>query len=118
MALRRVALGSARGCNRLRAPGDCRSVYLADRPGAASREDMRSHSRAYGPRAQPRPLRIVGLGSRARAGLLVAIDVRNAGDESGAALFLVRRAAHTAPSGRSRSCRDGDSVVAVGGPFD
>jgi two-component system cell cycle sensor histidine kinase PleC len=53
--------------------------------------DLRNGARPDRHRAQPRPLRIVGLGSRARAHLLVGFDVRDFGLRAARRTFVVRR---------------------------
>ena len=77
LALRHHADRHADGHHRLRAadPGLC--LPLAGHPRARGRCDLRHRAQPHRHRAQPRPLRPVGLGPRARPHLLVAFDVRD-----------------------------------------
>ena len=77
LALRHHADRHADGHHRLRAadPGLCLS--LAGHPRARSRCDLRHRAQPHRHGAQPRPLRPLGLGPRARPDFLVAFDVRD-----------------------------------------
>ena len=79
LALRHHADRHAHRHHRLRAadPGLC--LPLAGHARARSRRDLRHRAQPHRHRAEPRPLRPVGLGPRARPHLLVAFDVRDPG---------------------------------------
>ena len=77
LALDHRADGDAVRHHRLRRAHPRLRLPLAGDPGARSRPHPRDRAPPHRYRAQPRPLRPVGLGPRARPGVLVAFDVRD-----------------------------------------
>ena len=77
LALRHHADRHAHRHHRLRAADPGLRLPLAGDPRARGRRDLRHRAKPHRHRAQPRPLRAVGLGPRARPHLLVAFDVRD-----------------------------------------
>ena len=77
LALRHDARGDAVRDHRLRRPHPRLRLPLAVDPRPRGRPHPRNRAPARRHRAQPRPLRPVGLGPRAGPGVLVAFDVRD-----------------------------------------
>ena len=77
LALGHHADHHALGHHRLRRADPRLRLPLAGDARARSRPDLRDGAHPHRYRAQPRPLRPVGLGPRARPHLLVAVDVRD-----------------------------------------
>ena len=105
LAFRYGADHHAVGDHRLRRPHSRLRFPLAVDPGARSRHDLRDRARPHRHRAQPRPLRTVGLGPRPRPHLLVALDVRDPRPRAARRSPDLRRGQRPRPSRRRRALR-------------
>ena len=93
----------ALGDDRLRRADPRLRLSLAGDARARSRSHPRHRARPHRYRAQPRALRLVGLGPGARPGVLVALDVRPARPAGAGRSLDLRRAQRAGASGRHRS---------------
>ena len=91
--------------HRLRGAHPGLRLPLAGDARARGRPDLRDGSLAHRYRAQPRPLRAVGLGSRPRPAVLVAFDVRDLGTQAARHAVELRRGERARPSRGYRSLR-------------
>ena len=105
LALAHHADHHAVGHHRLRRADPRLRLPLAGDAGARSGPDLRNGPQPHRYRAQPRPLRLVGLGPRARPHLLVAVDVRHSRACSQGRPADVRRRQRAGASGRRAALR-------------
>ena len=91
--------------HRLRRPHPRLRLPLAGDAGARSGFDPRHRALSHRHRAQPRPLRAVGLGPGARPGVLVAFDVRHLGTAAEGRFAHLRRSQRAGAQGRHQSLR-------------
>ena len=104
-AVRHRADGHALRHHRLRRADPRLRLPLAGDPRARGRRDLRDGPLAHRYRAQPRPLRIVGLGSRTRPRVLVAFHVRDLRPQAARRAVELRRGQCPRPPRGYRSLR-------------
>ena len=108
LALAHHAHHHAVGHHRLRRADPRLRLPLAGDARARSRPDLRNGAHPHRHRAQPRPLRPVGLGPGARPHLLVAVDVRHSRPQGQGRPADLRRRQRAGASRRRPALRSGD----------